>query len=144
MRVSRKLASLGVTAVAAAGLSLGTAPQANAAAGLTCPNSQDYCMQFYYNSSYKGSYTMFTGFDHYSLDGYKFLSGGAGQGQYVKNNAASAWNLSYYNLVIYYNSNLAGACDSIPKMDGASQLKNTYNENASFGYGRYDGNCYKF
>jgi hypothetical protein len=144
MRLSRKIAALGATAAATAGLVLTTAPQSHASAHTTCPTWETYCMTFYYNSGYAGSYTVFRGFDHYSLNGYTFLTSGAGQGQYVKNNAASASNLAPYNLVIYYNSNLAGACDSIPEFEGASRLVRTYNNNASFGYGRYDGNCYKF
>ncbi|MEU9732088.1 hypothetical protein [Streptomyces sp. NPDC048002] len=144
MRLSRKFASMGLTAAATAGLVLGTAPQSSASAHLTCPDHETYCMTFYFNSGNAGSYTVFRGFDHYSLDGYKFLGAGAGKGQYVKNNAASAANLAPYNLVIYYNSNLSGACDALPKFSSASRLVNTYNENASFGYGRYDGNCYKF
>ncbi|MGW5638615.1 peptidase inhibitor family I36 protein [Streptomyces sp. NPDC003832] len=142
--MSRKIASLGLTAAATAGLVLGTAPQSNASAHLTCPDDEPYCMVFYYNSNFEGSRTLFRGFDHYSLDGYKFLGSGAGKGQNVKNNAASARNLAFYNLVIYFNSNLAGACDSMPKLGEAQRLNNTYNDNASFGYGRYDGNCYKF
>ncbi|MER5937894.1 peptidase inhibitor family I36 protein [Streptomyces sp. NPDC001928] len=144
MRLSRKLASLGVTAAATAGLVIGVAPQSNADAALTCPDTQTYCMVFYYNTGQAGSRTVFRGFDHYSLNGYTFLSTGAGKGQAVKNNAASALNLAPYNLVIYYNSNLAGACDAMDEFGSAHQLKNTYNNNASFGYGRYDGNCYKF
>ncbi|MFG2317761.1 peptidase inhibitor family I36 protein [Streptomyces tendae] len=140
----RKLGSVGVTVAATAGLVVGIAPQSQASASLTCPDSETYCMMFYYNTGYAGSYTVFRGFDHYSLNGYTYLAAGAGKGQAVKNNAASASNLARYSLEIYYNSNLAGACDSIPAYSGAYKLVNTYNENASFGYGRYDGNCYKF
>lgn len=149
MRMRRKLAALGATAAATAGLVLGAAPQSSASAALTCPNSETYCMVFYYNSGLEGSKTVFVGFDHYSLNGYKFLGSGAGKGQYVKNNAASALNLAPYNLVIYYNSNLAGACDAIKPFGSTDsgpndRLVKTYNNNASFGYGRYDGDCYKF
>jgi hypothetical protein len=149
MRMRRKIASLGLTATATAGLVLGMAPQSHASAGLTCSDSNAYCMVFYYNSGLAGSRTVFVGFDHYSLNNYKFLSSGAGKGQYVKNNAASVVNLSSYSLNIYFNSNLAGACDSIPAFGDTNtgpndRLVNTYNDNASFGYGRYNGNCYKF
>jgi hypothetical protein len=149
MRLRRKFAALGLTAAATAGLVLGTAPQSQAYASLTCPNSETYCMVFYYNSGTAGSRTVFVGFDHYSLNGYTFLGDGAGKGQAVKNNAASAINLAPYNLVIYYNSNLAGACDAIPAFKSTDngpggRLQKTYNNNASFGYGRYDGDCYKF
>ena len=144
MRLSRTFVSLGVTATATAGLVLGVAPQSNADAGLTCPDSQTYCMRFHYNTGFAGSRTVFRGFDHYSLNGYTFLGDGAGKGQPVKNNAASAVNMAPYNLVIYFNSNLQGACDSLPEFGTAYQLKNTYNNNASFGYGRNDNTCYKF
>ncbi|MET8826787.1 hypothetical protein ABZX40_09325 [Streptomyces sp. NPDC004610] len=149
MQLRRKIATLGITAAATAGFTLGMAPQSQAAPTLVCPDHETYCMTFYYNSGLAGSRTTFVGFDHYSLNGYTFLGSGAGKGQAVKNNAASAVNLAPYNLVIYFNSNLAGACDSLPPFrstnDGPGQrLQNTYNDNASFGYGRYDGNCYKF
>ncbi|MFD9033518.1 hypothetical protein ACFVZW_20555 [Streptomyces sp. NPDC059567] len=149
MRTRRKIASLGLTAAATAGLVLGTAPQSHASAAPYCDNYNPYCMHFYYNSGLSGSFTAFVGFDHYTLDGYKFLRDGAGKGQYVKNNAASASNLSDYDLNVYFNSNLSGACDSIPPYGTTNtgpndRLVNTYNENASFGYGRYNGNCYKF
>lgn len=149
MRMHRKIASLGLTATATAGLVLGMAPQSQAYSSLYCEDSDPYCMVFYYNSGLSGSRTAFVGFDHYSLDGYKFLSSGTGKGQKVKNNAASAVNLSAYDLNIYYNSNLSGACDSIPPFGDTNsgpndRLQRTYNENASFGYGRYNGNCYKF
>jgi hypothetical protein len=145
----RRLTALGLTATATAGFVLGMAPQSQAYASLTCPDSQTYCMVFYYNSGLEGSRTVFVGFDHYSLNDYKFLGSGTGKGQYVKNNAASAVNMSEYDLNIYYNSNLAGACDSIPPFkstgeDPGDRLVRTYNNNASFGYGRYNGNCYKF
>ncbi|MEU6013340.1 hypothetical protein ABZ826_04535 [Streptomyces sp. NPDC047515] len=144
MRLRRKIASLGLTATATAGLVLGMAPPSHASAALYCDDYNPYCMLFYYNSGYAGSYTAFVGFDHYSLNGYTFLHTGSGKGQYVKNNAASATNLSDYDLNIYFNSNLAGACDSIPPYKGANRLVKTYNNNASFGYGRYNDNCYKF
>ncbi|MEU8674512.1 hypothetical protein [Streptomyces sp. NPDC048560] len=144
MRLSRKIASLGITATATAGLVVGMAPPSQAAASLYCDDYDPYCMIFYYNSGTSGSRTAFVGFDHYSLNGYKFLHDGAGKGQYVKNNSASAVNLSDYDLNIYFNSNLAGACDSIPPYKTAGRLVKTYNNNASFGYGRYNGDCYKF
>lgn len=149
MSMRRKLTALGLTAGATASFVLAMAPQSQASASLTCPTSETYCMSFHYNSGLEGSRTVFVGFDHYSLNDYKFLSSGAGKGQYVKNNAASAVNLSRYDLNIYFNSNLAGACDSIPPFkstgeDSGDRLRNTYNNNASFGYGRYNGNCYKF
>ncbi|MCX4566305.1 peptidase inhibitor family I36 protein [Streptomyces albogriseolus] len=144
MGMRRKLGSLGITVAATAGLVVGVAPQSQASASLTCPDYEPYCMVFFYNTGYAGSRTVFRGFDHYSLNGYTFLGEGAGKGQAVKNNAASAGNLAAYSVEIYYNSNLAGACDSIPPYGKAYRLVNTYNNNASFGYGRYDGNCYKF
>ncbi|MEU4170859.1 hypothetical protein AB0F46_28765 [Streptomyces sp. NPDC026665] len=149
MRTRRKIAAFGLTATATAGLVLGVAPQSQASASLTCPTSETYCMEFYYNSGLSGSRTLFVGFDHYSLNGYTFLGAGAGKGSAVKNNAASATNMSRYDLNIYFNSNLAGACDSIPPFGTTNtgpndRLVKTYNNNASFGYGRYNGDCYKF
>jgi hypothetical protein len=145
----RKVAALGLTAAGTMGLVLGSAPQSQAYASVSCPTYETYCMNFYYNSGLSGSFTVFVGFDHYSLNDYKFLTTGSGKGLYVKNNAASAVNNSRYDLNIYFNSGLAGACDSIPPFGDTNsgpndRLVNTYNNNASFGYGRYNGNCYKF
>ncbi|MFE2325771.1 peptidase inhibitor family I36 protein [Streptomyces sp. NPDC059385] len=111
-------------ALAVAGLSLGMATPASAAG---CQNGY-VCL--YYNSNLGGSYFQFD-WPISNLGGYYFTSAGAGQGQYVKNNAASAYNkftTKYAN--VYYNSNFAGPNDYVPPYQWIN-LVETYNNNAS-------------
>ena len=63
----------------------------------------EFCL--YYNSGNAGSLTDFTG----SVSTYgegssciKFLGGGSGQGQCVKNNAASVWNRRSAEVTLFY------------------------------------------
>jgi hypothetical protein len=67
-----------------------------------------------------------------NLAGYKFISRGAGQGQYVKNNAAAGQNPNGRGLsmTVWYNSGFKGARDSIPAAT-TKDLVATKNENAS-------------
>lgn len=93
--------------------------------------SHELCL--YYNSNVSGS---FHDFDNpvSNFANYRFLSSGAGKGQGVKNNAASARNnASVCDAKVYYNSNYQGPSDTIK--DGTwANLSNTYNENASFNF----------
>ena len=62
----------------------------------------------------------------------KFLAPGRGQGQLIKNNAASACNKdNRLTARIFYNSNWEGVYDDIPP-NTCETLDDTYNENASF------------
>ncbi|WP_431990500.1 hypothetical protein [Streptomyces albogriseolus] len=79
---------------ALAGMNLGTASPASAAidVGGNCP---EMCLTFFYNTGYQGSRFVISyngsgtnGIPN--LAGYNFVTSGAGQGQPVKNNAASA------------------------------------------------------
>jgi hypothetical protein len=64
--------------------------------------------------------------------GYRFLSNGAGKGQLVKNNAASARNRdSRWTARIWFNSGQQGSHDEILPSTDCKNLQNTYNENAS-------------
>ncbi|WP_432190544.1 peptidase inhibitor family I36 protein [Streptomyces sp. Tue6028] len=110
----------------------------------------DACLTLYYNSNQAGSHTAFQGGDADFVDN-KFLSSGAGQGQGVKNNAASAWFWSVSSSArygaIYYNSNQQGPCDAIAANWFANQLHYTYNENASWiqaPTSSYVSGCYIF
>lgn len=63
--------------------------------------------------------------------GKVFKGPGAGKGQAVKNNAASACNTHpTYSAVVYFNSHYSGKADVIPPND-CENLRNTNNENAS-------------
>lgn len=85
----------------------------------------------YFNSNHQGSFSDFVlGVKDFST--VRFVADGAGKGQLVKNNAASACNKDD-NLTarVFFNSNWAGSHDDIPP-NTCRNLVNTYNENASF------------
>lgn len=93
-----------------------------------CDNLE-FCL--YYNSNYAGSVS-----DHdeqvSDFAPYVFKGAGAGQGQGVKNNAASACNnTGRYTARVYYNSGFKGVYDDIPPRT-CRNLSKTYNDNASF------------
>ncbi|MFF0017630.1 hypothetical protein [Streptomyces sp. NPDC005374] len=109
-------------------------------------NTAEFRFRLYYNSGTAGAYRDFryavgnfgsvplTASGNYSL---KFCPGtGAGAGQDVKNNAASARNShTSYGACVYYSSWFDGAMDSIAPgvpTPRAQNLVKTYNENASF------------
>ncbi|WP_158239023.1 peptidase inhibitor family I36 protein [Streptomyces barkulensis] len=123
MRIRSALVTMAVTG---AGL-VGLATPANAATN-TCDPSH-FCL--FYNSNIQNAYYPF--WDNVSdFAGYTYKGAGAGAGQQVKNNAASAQNLQT-NLVarVYYNSNYGGVYDNVQPTSWRN-LSNTYNENASF------------
>ena len=99
----------------------------------SCESGPEVC--FYFNSAGQGSMSDFTNAKA-NLSGYVFLTSGAGQGQAVKNNSASAKLRSGFGggACVYYNANFQGASDYIPANAGAVNLQKTYNENASFQY----------
>lgn len=126
-----KMRKLAMGAVAAGLLTVATAASAQAADQDAFCNSTELC--FYYNSYEYGLGSM-SDFDYNraSLDGYRFLTGGAGQGQYVKNNAGAALNnYCYAEANVYYNSNYVGSYDTIGRCSGRD-LVYVKNENASF------------
>jgi hypothetical protein len=93
--------------------------------------SDSVCL--YYSSGESGAFLQTHELVQISdLAGYKFNSAGAGAGQAVKNNAASAEN----NLVlgcelhVFYNSNFGGNEDYL-ETGSYGQLYYTYNEDAS-------------
>jgi hypothetical protein len=103
-------------------------PSAQSALDGVC-QSGEFCL--YYNSGHHGSFTDFElGVKDFST--VKFIADGAGKGQLVKNNAASACNKDD-NLTarVYFNSDWQGEYDSIAP-GTCENLVNTYNENASF------------
>lgn len=62
---------------------------------------------------------------------YEFKGPGTGQGECVKNNAASAWNRTTANTVtVYFNSGYGGSSDVFTPGQ-AKDLNNTFLENAS-------------
>lgn len=83
---------------------------------------------FFYNSDQQGSHDALRQ-SVSNLAGYTFTSPGNGQGQAVKNNAASVVNNGCV-AAVYFNSNYSGPYDLISTRE-AVNLHNTYNENAS-------------
>lgn len=77
-------------------------------------------------------------YDSYSwypdLVGKRFVSGGPGQGSWVKNNAASVWNrLEGTHACVFYDEMYRGAVDKIEF--GSANLTVTKNNNASVKWG---------
>ncbi len=113
---------------------------AGAAVGLAAPTAQaetrcsTLYLCLYYNSNQQGSFRVFVT-NTPDFAGYTFTGDGAGYGQAVKNNAASATNgfptSSGRSARIFYNSNYGGVYDNVGP-SSARNLSNTYNENASF------------
>jgi hypothetical protein len=131
----RKIIAI-VPLVAAAALSMATSASAEAGAGGSARSALDGSCQagefcLYYNSGHQGSFTDFElGVKDFAT--VKFIGDGAGKGQLVKNNAASACNKDD-NLTarVYFSSNWQGAYDSIAP-GTCKNLVKTYNENASY------------
>lgn len=103
------------------------APAATAAPASVC--SENFGFVLYYNSNEAGSSACF--FVAQNFAGEVFTTSGAGQGQPVKNNAASADNWGTHTARVFYNSNYAGVYDDV-KSHTSRNLVNTYNENASW------------
>jgi murein DD-endopeptidase MepM/ murein hydrolase activator NlpD len=134
--VIRRL-SYAVAAVVAVGATFATAPSAQAAARDGVCQSGEFCL--YYNSDHLGSVSDFTtsipDYGSSQPDCYDFKGAGAGQGQCVKNNAASVWNRTGGPVTVFYNSGYSG--DSQTFAAGAKVNLNATlkNDNASHRFG---------
>jgi murein DD-endopeptidase MepM/ murein hydrolase activator NlpD len=131
---------LAYAAVAGAVLSttfLIAAPSAQAAARDGICQSGEFCL--YYNSDHAGSVSDFTtSISDYGAtqpECYEFKGAGAGQGQCVKNNAASVWNRTSGSVTVFYNSGYSG--DSQTFASGAKVNLNATlkNDNAGHRFG---------
>lgn len=133
---SKVMASAAVLAGVGAML-VATAPTASAA---TARNGVceigEIC--FYYNSNQQGSVSDFAATASVANYGsrqpgcYEFKGAGAGKGLCMKNRAASVWNRSYAsNVTVYYNSNYAGARQTIGRGARANLNATLKNNNAS-------------
>ncbi|AWW40566.1 MULTISPECIES: hypothetical protein [Streptomyces] len=110
---------------------------AAATLGLATPASAcSHGMNLYYNSNQAGSSRCYEA-PTSNFAGDVFTTSGAGQGQLVKNNAASARNYRTYandtwpTARIFFNSNWGGVYDEV-QANSSRNLSNTYNENASY------------
>jgi surface antigen len=106
-----------------------TATSASAASRDGACNSGEFC--YYYNSDNAGSISDFAGsvsdYGTTQPGCYDFKGAGNGQGQCIKNNAASVWNRSGKTVRVYYNTGYAGTYQDIApgaKKNLNSTLKN--------------------
>ncbi|WP_412543961.1 peptidase inhibitor family I36 protein [Longispora sp. K20-0274] len=122
----RRAAVIGVaTAAVAAGTLTAAAP---AQAANACPFPY-FCL--YYNSNQQGAVAFFYNADP-NFYNDTFSGSGAGAGQGVKNNAASAKNnQTGIDAWVWFNSNYGGAHDVVTR-SSSRNLTATYNNNASF------------
>ncbi|WP_256355943.1 hypothetical protein [Streptomyces sp. PKU-EA00015] len=141
----------GLALAAAIGLA-GATP----AAAASC-STNDACLWLYFNSENRGS-SFLTTTSISNLAGYKYTAPGAGQGQYVKNNAASASFRADNNFyassgTVFYRSGYGGPCDKLQGSENqikwAPRLVRTYNENASVKivsglWGDHPSTCYNW
>lgn len=112
----KQLAYAGIAGTLMSATLVVAAPSAQAAARDGVCQTGEFCL--YYNSYHQGSVSDFTTSisDYGSAPAtcYQFKGTGAGQGQCVKNNAASAWNRTSGSVTIYYNSGRERARRSLP------------------------------
>lgn len=100
----------------------------------------EFCL--YYNSNHAGSVSDFTtsipDYGATQPDCYEFKGAGAGQGQCVKNNAASAWNRTSGSVTVYFNSGYGGASQTFAAGAKVNLNATLKNENASHKLGGSD------
>ncbi|GAB2824858.1 hypothetical protein GCM10022221_23600 [Actinocorallia aurea] len=137
MKTPRKLLST-VTALFAVGLGVVvTATPALADARNGVCEDGEFC--YYYNSDNAGSVSDFTSsLGNYGTtqpDCYEFKGAGAGQGQCIKNDAASVWNRSDQTVTVYFNSNYAGSSQSFAPGAKGNLNATLKNNNASHQFG---------
>ncbi|WP_026925175.1 peptidase inhibitor family I36 protein [Glycomyces arizonensis] len=122
---------LAVALGAALGLAATSPAQAATARNGVC-ESGEFCL--YYNSDTEGSVSDFSGsISNYGASQpscYEFKGPGSGQGQCVKNNAASAWNRTGRYVTVFYNSGYKGAIDNFSPGSSANLRAYLKNDNA--------------
>ncbi len=126
------IATLVGTLSVATALTASVAPAQAAARNGVCETGE-FCL--YYNSGNLGSVSDFTtSIDDYGATQpscYDFKGAGAGQGQCVKNNAASVWNRTGSTVTVFYNSGFGGAGQAFAAGAKANLNATLKNENAS-------------
>jgi murein DD-endopeptidase MepM/ murein hydrolase activator NlpD len=125
-----------ILAGATAVMALGAVPASAAGRDGVC-DSGEFC--YYYNSDNQGSISDFTGsIADYGTEQpscYDFKGAGAGKGQCIKNNAASAWNRSSKTVRVYYNSNYGGTYQDFAAGAKGNLSAALKNQNASHEFG---------
>ncbi|GAA0946338.1 peptidoglycan DD-metalloendopeptidase family protein [Actinocorallia libanotica] len=137
MKALGKFLSMTTAMLAIGGALVATATPASAAARNGVCEDGEFC--YYYNSDNAGSVSDFTSsLGNYGTtqpDCYEFKGAGAGQGLCIKNEAASVWNRSDQTVVVYYNSNYAGASQSFAPGAKGNLNATLKNNNASHQFG---------
>jgi murein DD-endopeptidase MepM/ murein hydrolase activator NlpD len=129
----RSLLALILAAVMGAAVGLATLSPAQAATARNgvC-ESGEFCL--YYNSDTEGSVSDFSGsvsdYGASQPSCYEFKGSGAGKGQCVKNNAASAWNRTGRYVTVFYNSGYSGPIDNFSPGSSANLRAYLKNDNA--------------
>jgi hypothetical protein len=127
----RRLAGAALLATIASTLvGIGTAAPASAKELNGICEHREIC--FYWGNDYTGARADFY-FQKTDFGDIRYpLGTGAGAGQRVKNNAASAINFDTLMAYVYYNENFTGPYDFVPPNGGRRNLHHTWNDNASF------------
>lgn len=136
--MNKKMIYVGVVAAAVLGGYTLTANSAQASAGRNgvCETGE-FCL--YFNSNQQGSVSDFT--DSVSDYGttlptcYVFKGSGAGQGECMKNQAASVRNRTSVPVTVYFNSGFGGASQTIAAGASANLNATLKNQNASHRFG---------
>jgi hypothetical protein len=129
----RAAAGVAVAVLASAGVTTMTAAPASAAARDGICDSGEFC--YFYNSDHAGSISDFTGsvadYGTTQPSCYDFKGAGAGQGECIKNNAASVWNRSSATVRVYFNSSYGGTHQDFAAGAKANLNATMKNNNAS-------------
>jgi len=133
--VSKRTARLAAAtaAMVVGGIALMPASPASAASRDGVCDDGEFC--YYFNSDNQGSISDFTGsvadYGTTQPSCYDFKGAGAGQGQCVKNQAASVWNRSDQTVRVYYNSNYGGTSQDFAAGAKGNLNASLKNQNAS-------------
>ena len=136
-RVRKSLVAGAAVAMVGLGALAAEAPSASASYRDGYCQSGEFC--YFYNSidenGPSGSGSDFIGsISNYGTDPatcYTFRSPGNGQGQCIKNNAASVWNRTSHPVRVFYNSGYSGAYVTVPAGGWGNLPMGIKNQNAS-------------
>jgi hypothetical protein len=136
MNIRKSLALVGTAlAMTTSVLSFGS-PASAAGRDGNC-DSGEFC--YYYNSGNAGSISDFTeSIEDYGTTQpscYEFKGEGNGQGECIKNNAASVWNRTGKSVRVYYNSDFGGATQDFANGAKGNLNATLKNNNASHAIG---------
>ncbi|MFD2023993.1 peptidase inhibitor family I36 protein [Promicromonospora aerolata] len=140
-RFAAVIAAAALAALTGSGLlAVGTAPPVQAAGARdgVCA-SGEFC--YYYNSDHAGSVSDFdvsvADYGTTQPSCFDFKGPGNGQGECVKNEAASVWNRSGRTVRVYYNSNYGGTYQAVAAGAKVNLGPALYNNNASHKFGPF-------